>query len=107
MLFRSLPTIGIENCLTNFLIFKQDAPNSAKYNEYFYDFTYFLLDRKEINFPEIENLIQIFNHDIEPEEIEKIQKILKIFLPLQKYSLIREGKIIDINSRIDLEKIWK
>ena len=58
-------------------------------------------------FEEIENMIQIFNHDIEPEEFEKINNILKIFLPLQKYSLIRNGKVIDINSRIDLEKIWK
>ena len=103
----SLPTIGIENCLTNFLIFKHNNTESEKYNDYFYDFTYFLLDRKSISFEEIENMIQIFNHDIEPEEFEKINNILKIFLPLQKYSLIRNGKVIDINSRIDLEKIWK
>jgi hypothetical protein len=103
----SLPTIGIENCLTNFLIFKHNNTESEKYNDYFYEFTYFLLDRKSIGFEEIENMIQIFNHDIEPEEFEKINNILKIFLPLQKYSLIRNGKVIDINSRIDLEKIWK
>lgn len=103
----SLPTIGIENCLTNFLIYKHNTVDSEKYNDYFYDFTYFLSDRKTIAFEEIENLIQIFNYDIETEEFEKINNILKIFLPLQKYSLIREGKVIDINSRIDLEKIWK
>lgn len=103
----SLPTIGIENCLTNFLIFKQNETDSEKYNELFFDFTYFLLNRKSIGFSEIENLIQIFNYDIETEELNKIEKILKIFLPLQKYSLIRDGKVIDINSRIDLETIWK
>ena len=103
----SLPTIGIENCLTNFLIFKNNQIGSEKYNEYFYDFTYFLSDKNSIDFKEIENLIQIFNFDIDENEIDKIKNILRTFLPLQKYSLIRNGKIIDINSRIDLEKIWK
>lgn len=103
----TLPSIGIENCLTNFLIFNQDKPDAAKYNDYFYDFTYFLLDRKDISFNEIENLIQIFNFDIEPEESNKINQILKMFLPMQRYSLIKKGKVIDINSKIDLEKIWK
>jgi hypothetical protein len=103
----SLPTIGIENCLTNFLIFKHNETESEKYNELFFDFTYFLLDRNSIDFNEIENLIQIFNYDIESEELNKIKNILKIFQPLQKYSLIRDGKVIDINSRIDLETIWK
>lgn len=103
----SLPSIGIENCLTSFLIFKQNSPDANKYSEYFYDFTYFLLDRNSIEFSEIENLIQIFNFDIEQDEYRKISNILKIFQPLQKYSLIRDGKVIDINSRLDLEKIWK
>jgi hypothetical protein len=103
----SLPTIGIENCLTNFLIIKHTSSDAVKYSNYFYDFTYFLLNRNRIEFDEIENLIQVFNHDIEPNELEKVTKILKIFQPIQKYSLIRDGKIIDINSRLDLEKIWK
>lgn len=103
----TLPTIGIENCLTNFLILKHTSIDSYKYSNYFYDFTYFLLDRNKIGFDEIENLIQIFNFDIETEEFDKISKILKTFQPMQKYSLIREGKVIDINSRLDLEKIWK
>lgn len=103
----SLPTIGIENCLTKFLISKQNEKDSSKYNDYFYDFTYFLLNRREVEFDEIENLIQIFNFDIESDELRKINSILQIFTPMQKYSLIKNGKIIDINSRIDLEKIWK
>jgi hypothetical protein len=103
----SLPTIGIENCLTSFLIYQHRKNSTSKYTEYFYDFTYFLSDRKEISFDELENLIQIFNFDIEPDEFSKITNILKYFQPLQRYSLIRGGKVIDINSRIDLENIWK
>jgi hypothetical protein len=60
-----------------------------------------------LTFQEIENLIEIFNFDMEEEEKIKVKNIIKTFEPLQKYSLIKNGKVIDINSKIDLEKIWK
>jgi len=44
---------------------------------------------------------------MEESEIEKIRNIVKIFQPMQIYSLIRDNKVIEINSKIDLEKIWK
>ena len=37
----------------------------------------------------------------------KIKSILELFVPLQRYSLIKDGKEIEINSKIDLENIWK
>lgn len=103
----SLPSIGVENCLTNFLIHKTNQPNAIIYNNYYYDFTHFLDDKNFLTFKEIENLIQVFNFDIEESELKKVKKIVKIFSPLQKYSLIKNGKVVDINSKIDLEKIWK
>lgn len=103
----SLPSIGVENSLTNFLIHKSGAPDAFKYNNYFYDFTYFLDKKNMLSFDEIENLIQIFNYDLEQSELTKITKILKMFLPIQNYTLIKNGKIIEITSKIDLEKIWK
>jgi hypothetical protein len=103
----TLPSLGVENCLTSFLIHKTNQPNAIVYNSYYYDFTHFLDDKNFITFKEIENLIQVFNFDIEDSELKKVKKIVKIFSPLQKYSLIKNGKVIDINSKIDLEKIWK
>jgi hypothetical protein len=103
----SLPSIGIENCLTNFLLSKSDEPGAEKYNEYFYDFTYFLSNRNNITFDELDNLIQIFNSDIDDKEYEKIKDIMCLFVPIQKYSLIKNNKVIDINAKINLEKIWK
>lgn len=103
----SIPSIGVENCLTNFLISKATRRDSIKYNDYNYDFTYFLNGKNFLTFNEIENLIQIFNFDLEKTELNKVKKIVDLFSPLQKYSLIRNGKIIDINSKIDLENIWK
>ena len=103
----SLPSIGIESSLTNFLIYKSNHPDAHLYKDYFYDFTYFLSDKNELAFSEIENLIQVFNYDLDRNELKKVKKIVSIFSPIQKYSLIKDGKVIDINSKIDLEKIWK
>lgn len=103
----TLPSIGVENCLTNFLIDKSDEVDVEKYNDYNYDFIFFLGNKKAITYKEIENLIQIFNEDIEVEDLKKVGKIIKMFQPIQKYSLKRGDKVIEITSKIDLEKIWK
>jgi hypothetical protein len=103
----SLPSIGVENCVTNYLIDKSDDYDVAKYNEFNYDFIFFLGNKRSVNFNEIDNLIQIFNYDIEESDSRKVRKVIKMFQPIQKYSLKRGNKIIEINSKIDLEKIWK
>ena len=103
----SLPSIGVENCVTNYLIDKSDDYDVVKYNEFNYDFIFFLGNKRSVNFNEIDNLIQIFNYDIEESDSKKVRKVIKMFQPIQKYSLKRGNKIIEINSKIDLEKIWK
>lgn len=102
----NLPSIGVENCLTFFLIYQSQTNGFEYAQNLFYDFTYFVGHKNFLTFGEIENLIQIFNSDIEKEEMVKIDEILKMFSPFQKYSLIQDGKQIDINSKIDLENIW-
>jgi hypothetical protein len=103
----TLPSIGIENSLTNFLIKKSYEEDAEKYNEYTYNFTYFLGDREFVSFDEIENLIQIFNFDMEEEEVDKTNGLVKAFIPLQKYSLIKNNKVIEMSSKINLQEIWK
>jgi len=103
----TLPSIGIENSLTNFLIKKSYEEDSSRYNDYSYNFTYFLGDRDFVSFEEIENLIQIFNFDMEEEEAEKTDSLVRMFIPLQKYSLKRNNKIIEMSSKINLQEIWK
>lgn len=103
----SAPSIGAENCLTQFLISKSNDPNAIKYNNYSYDFLYFLGHKKNITFDEIENLIQIFNFDIQDNELKSIKKITKELSVISRYSLIRDSKIIDVSAKIDLQKIWK
>lgn len=103
----SLPSIGVENCLTSFLLSKSLEPNPIRYNKLNYNFTYFLGHKNKLSFEEVENLIQIFNYDMDANEIKKVNDIVKRLSPIQKYSLRKGSKIIDINSKIDLEKIWK
>jgi hypothetical protein len=103
----TLPSIGLENALTGYLMKKASEPDSAKYNSYNYNFTYFLGNKKNVRFEEIENLIQIFNFDMEEEEVEKTDEVVIIFIPLQKYSLIKNNKVIEISSKINLQRIWE
>ena len=103
----SLPSMGVESSLTQFLINKSYEEDSEKYNEYKYSFVYFVGNKEYLTTEEIENLIQIFNYDIDSDEIEKVDNIIKNFSGLQKYTLKKGDKIIEITSRINLENIWK
>lgn len=103
----SLPSIGIENSLTNFLINKSYDEDSISYNEYSYNFTYFLGEKEFLTFEEIENLIQIFNFDMEDDEVDKTDDLVRLFIPLQRYSLIKNNKVIEMSSKINLQEIWK
>jgi len=103
----SIPSIGVENSLTKFLISKSYQPNADDYNHYYYDFLYFLGNKSTLTFEEIDNLIQIFNFDLSDDDLKKIKKIVKTFSNIGKYSLKKDQKIIDVTAKIDLEKIWK
>jgi hypothetical protein len=103
----SLPCIGVENSLTNFLISKSVEEDVEVYNDYSYDFLYFLGHKSRLSFSEIENLIQIFNFDLSDEDKEKARNIIKSLSSFGKYSLKRNSRVIDVTAKIDLEKIWR
>lgn len=103
----SLPCIGVENSLTHFLISKSDDPNAKEYNDYSYDFLYFLGHKNKLSYSEIDNLIQIFNFDLSDDDKKKIREIIKSFSKIGIYSLKKESKVINVTTKIDLENIWK
>lgn len=103
----SIPSIGIENSLTNFLIHKSRIPDSDAYNHYSYDFLYFLGHKSHLTFDEIENLIQIFNFEIDEEDRKKIRKIVKKLSVIGRYSLRKDSQVIDVTAKIDLATVWK
>jgi hypothetical protein len=59
----TLPSIGVENALTNFLIIKSSEEDAFNYNNYTYDFTYFVGDKNTLKFKEIENLKTILDYN--------------------------------------------
>ncbi len=103
----SMPSIGVENALTNFLLNKVDDSNASYYNQKSYDFLFFLGTKNDLTNEEIENLITIFNEDIDDVEKAKIKNIITKFKNLIGYSIKVDNKIIDLKSNLDLENIWK
>lgn len=103
----TLPSLGVENSITQFLIDKSYEPGSEIYNEYIYTFVYFVGNKEFLTYDEIENLIQIFNYDLDDDERIKVENIINNFAGLQRYTLKKNNKIIEITSRINLETIWK
>ena len=72
-----------------------------------YDFMFFLGGKTEVSFSEIDNLIYIFNKDLEKKEINKIKKVVDKFRGIVGYSLILKGEEIEVKSKINLQDIWK
>lgn len=98
----SIPCIGVEDSLTKFLSKKTDIV----YNQYNYDFMYFLSGKSSLSDDEIDNLIQIFSFDIDDSERELIMNIIEKFKGMMNYSLRKGSDVIDINSTLDLENVW-
>lgn len=100
----SMPSIGAENSITQFLVSKGNSKKWANYN---YDFLFYIGNKSQLSFDEIENLITIFNSDMEDSERQKVTKIKNRFSKLVGYSLKKEGRVIEIKSKLDLQTIWK
>jgi hypothetical protein len=103
----SMPSIGVENCVTNYLLKKINDSNSDYFNNKNYDFLFFLGNKNYLSDEEIENLIIIFNEDLDDDEKSKIKSIIHKFQNLIGYSIRVNDKIIDLKSNLDLENIWK
>jgi hypothetical protein len=103
----TVPTMGVESCITNFIISKSFTPDSKKYETYSYDFIYFLGQKNNISNDEIENLIQIFNHDMDEDDKQKVRKIIHDLSFIASYSLIKDSQIIGLSSSINLQSVWK
>ena len=100
----SMPSIGVESSVTYFIASKK---NQKKWNSLNYDFTFFVNNKGSLSFAEIENLVTIFNYDIDDKERTIIKNIKDQFKDLIGYSLKLDGEVIEIKSKLDLETIWK
>jgi len=102
----TLPTIGAERCITNYILSKSGDPDAEKYENYLYDFIYFLGQKSHLFESEIDNLINIFNFDMSDSDKIKISNITKSLSYIQKYSLMVDYKVIDLSSILTLDRVW-
>ena len=101
----SLPSIGIENCLTLFLA--NEIKEGKDLSQSFYDFLFFVGNKSYLSQEELENLFVIFNYDIDESERVIIKKVVSKFMKIIGYSLKVDNDIIEVKTKIDLQTIWK
>jgi hypothetical protein len=44
---------------------------------------------------------------MDSDEIMIIKNIINTFAPIQRYSLVKDGRVVEMTSKINLEKIWR
>lgn len=99
----SLPSVGVETCLVNYLYKLHDNNEDLKKN---YDFLFFLGNKNYLSNDEIENLITIFTYDLDFKEKENIKEIIDLIYPSIGYTLKFNNKIIDLDMKIDFETLF-
>jgi hypothetical protein len=104
----TMPSIGVEYSLDKFFNRKiDDIDYLRKLEKSNFHFLYFTDNKSTLEENEIENLLIIFNDEISYEEQMKMSKTIDIFTKAFGYNFIKNNKIIDIKTKLDLKKIWK
>ena len=103
----SLPSKGVEQSLTEYLSRNVSSSNAKKLASYSYDFIYFLGNRDTITFDEIDNLIDLFNDDMSDENKSTVSDIVLMFSKIISYSLNKNGRPIELRSKIKMATIWR
>jgi hypothetical protein len=99
----SLPSVGVENCLVEYIFNLDERGEETDVN---YDFLFFLGNKNYLSDSEMDNLVTIFNEDLDDTEKEKISNIIKLIYPAIGYTLKWSNKIIGLDMKIDFEKLF-
>lgn len=107
----SLPSIGAENCLVEYVFhFLENEDyydkNDTKEFDYSFDFLFLLGNKNYLTKEEMDNLVIIFNEDLDEIEQSKISDIVKIIYPSIGYTLKAGNKTISLNMKVDFEKLF-
>jgi len=103
----TMPSIGSESSLDNYFNTKGSDLDFKKIQRCNFHFLYFTNNKTTLTNNEIENLLIIFNEEISDEEQIKMSKSIDKFLKAFGYNFIKNNKIVDIKSKLDLKQIWK
>lgn len=99
----SLPSVGVETCLVDYLFHLAENNEDLKKN---YDFLFFLGNKNYLSEDEISNLITIFTDDLEHKSKIEIKEIIDLIYPSIGYTLKYNNKIIDLDLKIDFETLF-
>ncbi len=99
----SLPSVGAENCLVDYICNLDERGEETDVN---YDFLFFLGNKNYLSYDEMDNLVTIFNEDLDDTEKEKIADIIRLIYPAIDYTLKWNNKIIGLDMKIDFEKLF-
>ena len=99
----SMPSIGVQNCLVDYVYEKELAKENTKLN---YDFLFFLGNKNYLSDDEIDNLITIFNYDLDDKEIRVIRDIVYKMASAVPNTLKMGNKIISVDTNVDFENLF-
>ncbi len=100
------PSIGVEESIFRFSSINANY-NILKWDEHNYDFSYFLpLEQNHLKYNEIENLLTVFEDDLNEDSKQVVDEILNYFKPMLKYSLKINNEVILLDQRVSLRTIW-
>ena len=98
----SLPTVGVENSVIDYVINAENYNNDVNFDF----FLFFLGNKNKLSYTEINNLLTIFNEDLDINEKNKIKKIKEIIFLAIHYTLKSGNTIIDLESKIDFGQLF-
>jgi len=99
----SFPSIGVENSLAGYIARQTDL---SRFKDASFDFLFFLSGKRALGDEEIENLIQIFNEDLDEAERAKVSAIVARFSGIVSYSLLVDGQRVELKTNVNLGQIW-
>jgi hypothetical protein len=102
----SLPCIGIEKCVTEFLLKKDIVGQSIFYTGLNWNFMYFLSNKSYLSDDEIENLLTIFSKELSDEDKKITNDIIEKFSGFMKYKIKYGNELISIDNNIELHYIF-
>ena len=99
----SIPSIGVQNCLVTYVYKKELAKENLKLN---YDFLFFLGNKNYLTNSEIDNLIIIFNEDLDDKQLSIIRDIVSNLASAIPNTLKVDSNIVSIDLKIDFENLF-
>ena len=103
----SFPSIGIEDCFTYFLLEKNSKFGFESVSKLNYDFLFFCGNKNHLTNKEIENLIIIFNKELDKKEMTKVKNIINTFDDAINYKVNYDNRSYFLINSISLKDIWK